>query len=719
MKSSIDKNRVKQTVAAAKNAQIQLETISRKEAGHKEAVMKSYAALRNQCIQDILNQMPVEEINKDKSGIRIATLKAAGFHTIHQLAGISLQRLIAINGIGEDGARKIHQKVRDITESVQKSAKVKINIDNMSKDTADLLLHLAILLQTAQTSEKAKQLLAAFKDQINKESRLAKQLASSLRMFFSTKGKKDRCLQAYESLENLIQQGFARDCMTLEEAYKQCEEKTQYNTARQRFEENTAPFYAMLEQLLGKSTVENPAYHGLPEQLASEIAAFELDTSRLKASLRSYQTFGTKYMLYQKRTLLGDEMGLGKTVQAIAAMAHLAAKGRTHFLVVCPVSVMVNWTREIAQQSELLPVKIYGDNREEEFAQWEKQGGIAVTTFETVSRIEAEESLRIDMLVVDEAHYVKNPQAVRTKALSGIAKKAEFICFMTGTPIENKVEEMIFLLSMLNQEIARKTESMLSLSMAPEFRQTIAPVYLRRVREDVLTELPEKLEKEEWCIMTAAEEKAYKESLQGGSIMQIRQISWNAPKLSDSSKANRLLEICEDAKEAGRKVIVFSFFLDTIRKVQSLLGDACYGPIDGSVSANHRQEIVDEFSKGKAGSVLVSQIIAGGVGLNIQSASVVILCEPQWKPSTENQAISRVYRMGQSRSVLVHRLLIDESVDERILEILQGKSTLFDNFADESAMDTAFTDITEAQAMKVIIQSEREKYGVEAIAVNE
>jgi SNF2 family DNA or RNA helicase len=145
-----------------------------------------------------------------------------------------------------------------------------------------------------------------------------------------------------------------------------------------------------------------------------------------------------------------------------------------------------------------------------------------------------------------------------------------------------------------------------------------------------------------------------------------------------------MLEIIAQAESENRKVIVFSFFLDTIRKVTSLVGDRCFGPINGSISPQRRQEIIDQFDKAPAGAVLAAQIQAGGTGLNIQSASVVIICEPQFKPSIENQAVSRAYRMGQTRNVLVYRLLCEGTVDEKITAMLESKQAIFDAFADKS-----------------------------------
>ncbi|MCI6716085.1 MAG: SWF/SNF helicase family protein [Mollicutes bacterium] len=174
----------------------------------------------------------------------------------------------------------------------------------------------------------------------------------------------------------------------------------------------------------------------------------------------------------------------------------------------------------------------------------------------------------------------------------------------------------------------------------------------------MLSELPDKIESEEWCTLDSEEENIYEESIMNRKYQDARRVSWNVNDLNKSSKASRLKEIVEDAEKEGRKVLVFSFFLDTINKIYNFLKNKCLFPINGSVSVDMRQQIVDEFNKAPAGTVLLAQINTGGTGLNIQAASVIVMCEPQYKPSIENQAISRAYRMGQSRNVLVYRLLV-------------------------------------------------------------
>jgi SNF2 family DNA or RNA helicase len=265
-----------------------------------------------------------------------------------------------------------------------------------------------------------------------------------------------------------------------------------------------------------------------------------------------------------------------------------------------------------------------------------------------------------------------------------LSEYADRLLFMTGTALENKVDEMVSLIRILQPKVASQIQGMVSISVAPQFRQAVAPVYYRRKREDVLTELPELIESKEWCTLSRAEEMAYEQAVLSKNYAEARRVSWNVENIADSSKAARLIELVEEAKSDGRKIIVFSFFLDTIHQVALLLGDRCTNPINGSVTPQRRQEIIDEFDKSPPGTVLVAQIQSGGTGLNIQSASVVILCEPQFKPSIENQAISRAYRMGQTRNVLVYRLLCENTVDEKIMSTLESKQKIFDAFADKS-----------------------------------
>ncbi|MCH3942099.1 MAG: SWF/SNF helicase family protein [Atopobiaceae bacterium] len=167
-----------------------------------------------------------------------------------------------------------------------------------------------------------------------------------------------------------------------------------------------------------------------------------------------------------------------------------------------------------------------------------------------------------------------------------------------------------------------------------------------------------------------------------------------------------------DAQEEGRLILVFSFFLKTLSEAQNLLGEKCVSVINGGVSDSKRQAIIDGFSKAAPGSTLLCQVTAGGVGLNIQSASVVVFCEPQLKPSTENQAISRAYRMGQVHKVVVHRLLMNDSVDEWITKLIERKAADSERYADNSEMGAAFLEAVGERALGDLFKEEIERYGI-------
>lgn len=665
---------------------------------YETEVNRIYLALQQEEAAKQLQAMDVEIINTDKEGIRISTLKEAGITTVGQILDMSSDRLQSINGIGAVSAEKIITNANAVKKQTIKNTEVCILPENKSAKTTELVKNLYLILREQSVFKGAEKLYKEHHKNIATELEEAQLVKSSFKWLFAGKDKKEAASQSARNLEAIVKGDFGNEAPNLIKEHQEISRKGILNPWEE-FTKNNAAYYALLENIVD--------YHDMPDaedavaaqkaramtgdsslsaELLQSIENYPLDVMRLKANLRRYQTFGTKYILHQKKVLLGDEMGLGKTMQAIAAFCDLASKGGSHFLVVCPLSVVVNWKREIESQSDLPAIEVYGEGRAMEMTQWSANGGVAITTFETLNKIPVPEAVTVDMMVVDEAHYIKNPEAQRTQSVVAAGKKALNILYMSGTPLENKVEEMQFLISCLQPEIAEQIKGMKQLTQAEEFRQAVAPVYLRRVREDVLKELPELIEKEQWGLMNKEEFTAYENALLEGNFMSVRQVSWQLSDVSKSTKAQRLMEIWEDAKEGGRKLIIFSFFKDVLSKVSGMLGEYCVGVIDGSVSAANRQQMIDSLKTAKAGSALVCQIQAGGVGLNIQAASVVVFCEPQIKPSLETQAVARAYRMGQSQSVIVHRLLMQDSVDERIMEILHTKGELFDQFADESVI---------------------------------
>jgi len=460
----------------------------------------------------------------------------------------------------------------------------------------------------------------------------------------------------------------------------------------------------------------------LPADIAEQVRVLPLDQSLLKTPLRGYQAFGAKFALVQERVILGDEMGLGKTMQALAAMGHLAAKGATHFLVVCPASVVINWTREVERHT-LLDVRrlhLPGTKRGVATQEWLAGGGVAVTTFEALRAMPEDLDVSPAMLVVDEAHYAKNPNALRTQAVSEWAARSRRVLFLTGTPMENKVAEFRVLVGHLRPEVAGKLDLTDESLDGTRFREKVAPVYLRRNQEDVLSELPARIETQEWVALAGPALRAYRQAVMDGNFMAMRRAAFDPGTARESQKLRRLTEIVGEAADGGRKVIVFSYFRDVLETVIEVLkgrdgvpGIRVIGPLTGAIAPADRQAMVDELTGAKGPAVLVAQIQAGGVGLNIQAASVIIIAEPQLTPSSEEQAIARAHRMGQVRPVDVHRLLCEDSVDQRVLELLGAKREAFDEYARRSDMASAAPDAvdarSEAELRHAIVAAERKR----------
>lgn len=682
----------------------------------EDAIQKNYRELQTIQVDRVLESMDIEKINVDRDGIRVAVLKNAGIRNILEVSRMSGTKLQAINGIGEAGASKIVNNARLLRLNVEKTVQPALSVDNSNPQTTAIIRALYFLVQNDTVLKNAEQLYGTYHDIIKQHMQSVRIMSGNFKWMLASKKNKNAAQEAAGRLKEIAGGEFgARVPGIVGEYNRNNSGKVSDDACWADFSRNTAPYYSMLEMVLGNDIVRKGDFGtaSLSEELLKSIESYKLDLSLLKAKLRRYQFFGTQYILHQERVLLGDEMGLGKTMQAIAAFCHLFSKGYRHFLVVCPLSVVVNWKREIESQSGLSVIEVYGEDRAMEMTQWSSDGGVAVTTYETLNKIPVPEAVTVDMMVVDEAHYIKNPAAQRTQSVLAAAAKASRILFMSGTPLENRIEEMQFLIRCLQPEIAEQIKDMKQLADAARFREAVAPVYLRRVREDVLKELPELVEKEQWGLMNAEELNAYKEALLQGNFMAVRQVSWQLSDVGKSTKAQRLTEICENARQSGRKLIIFSFFKDVLEKVSVLLGAYCVGVIDGSVPATERQKMIDALETAEAGSALVCQIQAGGVGLNIQAASVVVFCEPQIKPSMETQAVARAYRMGQSRSVMVHRLLMENSVDERIMELLRQKSEVFEHFADESVIGEMDIQVNENTVMKNIVAEEIKRLNLE------
>jgi superfamily II DNA or RNA helicase len=661
------------------------------ESRFRDHALAAGEAVRKDEVRRLLAEMPVERLkDATRDRLRIGPLTDAGITTIQAVLDNG-DYLEYLPGVGATTATRMWGAAQTLWQTTYDEMPVRVDIKNRTSEATELLRRLgawdAMLKIKGATSDLA----------------LAKAL-TPLAQALDEKVSHIIVLCRARSVAEFRQavEAVARRARQIANIPRASDSSDPWDD----FLHRPADYFAMLAEL-GFITEDEQKTHGdLPEDIVEAIRELELDTQHLAVSLRGYQSFGAKFALVQRRVIIGDEMGLGKTVEALAALAHLRSRGFHHTLVICPAAVVTNWVREIQSKSALRPHRIHGPGRETAARNWIRNGGVAVTTFETLGWFENRILAVLDLgcVVVDEAHYIKNPAALRTQRVTRILNANDRAILMTGTPLENRIDEFRHLVGYIRPDLLVEVNE-----FAPRrFRRQVAPAYLRRNQEDVLTELPELVEVDEWLPMSREDAAAYRNAVAAGNFMAMRQAALSQG--GKSEKMLRLVEIVEEAEDNGRRVIVFSHFRDVLDQVTRSLPGQVFGPLTGSVPATARQIIVDQFSTAGHGAVLVSQIIAGGVGLNIQAASVVVICEPQLKPTTEWQAIARAHRMGQLESVQVHRLLSEEGVDLRVTEILAKKRELFDEFARIS--DTADSapealDLSEADLAREVIAAER------------
>ena len=621
-------------------------------------------------------------------GASVGPLQSAGFRTVADLSGHSYRSLLNYRGVGEVTAFGAIEAFGKFQESARAHVRLLPDPDNRRPSDGRLLVALAkyetLVREVSTRTEEAQERYVETGERLQAlraKTRVRDHLLSlgsqaDLARSTSQLGVEFRWVST--EARNLADYS-ERLTMDLAETWR-------------RYAGNAATFIALLESVLPAKVVAKGALAGpdmrggLPAEIADAVEATQVDLRLLTANLRRYQQFGTQYIVCQKRVLLGDDMGLGKTIQVLAAMCHLAAQGKKHFFVVAPNSVLINWEREVKKHTKLNPIVVHGFDRDDELEQWQREGGVAITTYTTLGRL-VDKITAIDLLAVDEAHSVKNPETQRTQSVVRLCRLTEHVVFMSGTALENRLSELQFLVTTVQPKVDAEVASLLKqVRPAPaEVRMKLAPVYLRRTQTDVLTELPDLTETDEVIPLEPADVAAYRVS--PDNLMHKRLAATIGAGGQQSAKFDRLRELLEGYKEDGRKIAVFSFFRQVLDDVSTVVGGC--PQIHGSISAGERQLVLDRFAAKEGFGVLALQIEAGGVGINLQCAQVVILMEPQFKPSTERQAIARVRRMGQTRKVNAHRLIAKGTVDEALVLLIEQKKQVFEDYAQHSSVKDA------------------------------
>lgn len=652
-------------------------------------------------VEDEIRQIPITDLAKSFNRLPLQALYTNHITTMYDLLKYDQRQLEALDGIGEETADKLMLALHRSTAAIKSQIHYRIDLEHLSDRDRKIMQEIYFYRYTKDNFSKLNTIYQETEHGIQEAYDNSGLIQNFIGWIFSGRKKKQKFLQAVEDVKYFNQSAYAEiikqfydDCIALKDV--------DFETVLQDYKENAIQYYTVVEKL-ADIEIKDDIDEDIDISLLKQIQATPLFLESFHTELRHYQEFGTKYILHQKRVLLGDEMGLGKTIQAIAAMHHLHHEGHRYFLVICPASILLNWKREVNKLTDMQAYILHGESFGD-YENWKSDGGIAIINYEGLDKIIFDKDFPLDMVVVDEAHFVKNKDAQRTRHTIRIIEQAEYALYMTGTAIENNVDEMCYLIECLNLSVANEIKGMKYLAKGDLFRKKIAPVYLRRKRADVLMELPELTIHDEWCMMNDEEINSYRKAVESGNFMAMRRVSWNS---LNSTKAERMVELCLQALSEGRKVVIFSYFLDTLSFVSDLLLGKALPVISGKLSLEKRQEILCQFEEPIA-RVLPIQIHVGGIGLNIQTAEIVILCEPQLKPSDEMQAISRIYRMGQVNHVFVYRLLAADTIDEILVKRLHDKQKIFDQFADESEMSEQLEQFEEAD-IQALIQNERKK----------
>ncbi|MFC9102379.1 MULTISPECIES: DEAD/DEAH box helicase [Streptomyces] len=687
-----------------------------------EEVRAALKPIHDAAVKRELDAIPVARLQDVTEGrLRLGSVEKSGLRTLGSVLEAGPYRLRQIPGVGQRTVDQMLAAARRLSEAVHETVAVHIDVDRPEPRTTALVRVLHVLVEAGPDARRAVDKATALAGRLGPLLADARPATRRVRMLTAGREKKARAWAAVAETRSLVDEAERAGLPELlaQASVDLLRGLSSDVAAWVDFELRSAEYYSLLAEISGRLPDAAAAAGFLPDEIAERVRTQHLDDTHRRVSLRGYQAFGARFALAQRRVILGDEMGLGKTIQAIAVLAHLAAEGQSHFMVVCPASVLVNWTREIEDRSALRVIVLHGPDRHQAFADWKGRGGVGVTTFDALRGFPAPGGGEVGLLVVDEAHSVKNPKTKRSQSVALWTERCERSLFMTGTPMENRVVEFRNLVQMLDSDAAESLGERDALAGSVAFRKAVAPVYLRRNQEDVLTELPSLQQTDEWEELSASDEEAYREAVRAGNFMAMRRAAYTRPE--KSAKLDRLREIVQEAGENGQKTVVFSHFKDVLGVVKEALAAGTaratpvFGPLTGSVPAQRRQEIVDDFAGVQGPAVLLGQIQAAGVGLNMQAASVVVVCEPQIKPTIEHQAVARAHRMGQVRPVHVHRLLATGGVDERMVKMLETKTRLFDAYARRSVVAEATpdaVDVSDTELARRIVEEEQARLGM-------
>ncbi|MDH5492228.1 MAG: DEAD/DEAH box helicase, partial [Myxococcales bacterium] len=444
----------------------------------------------------------------------------------------------------------------------------------------------------------------------------------------------------------------------------------------------------------------------------------------LKATLRPYQKAGYSWLVFLHEIgsggILADDMGLGKTVQAIALLAWAKARDKRKLnLVVAPTSVVPNWAREFSKFAPGIKAVVWqGGDRHKRVEELEK-ADVMITSYALLRRDEELlQALDLRYVILDEAQHIKNPLSQTARSAKRLQSERRLA--LTGTPIENRLSEIWSIFDFVSPGLLGKLKDFEEKTARPiangdedsakRLRAAIQPFVLRREKSEVAKDLPPKIEQEIIVPLADAQAMLYKQILSEvrksvlsevekrgvskaqiqilAALTRLRQVACD-PRLmklegreftdEDSGKLGALQEIISEARAGGHRVLVFSQFVQMLKRIGAVLDEdgVTYEYLDGSTK--DRLEKVDHFNESPEIPVFLISLKAGGTGLNLTGADTVVHFDPWWNPAVEDQATDRAHRIGQERVVTVYRLVAAGTVEEKILQLSAKKRELVAN----------------------------------------
>jgi non-specific serine/threonine protein kinase len=437
--------------------------------------------------------------------------------------------------------------------------------------------------------------------------------------------------------------------------------------------------------------------------------------------LRPYQLSGFQWLNYLNEVgwggILADDMGLGKTLQALSMLDHYKkTTGKLFALVICPTTLIYNWKNEISKFTPSLKHLIHHGNARERTSEALSEYNVIITTYGTLrSDIQMLIKLQFDYVVLDESQAIKNPSSKVTKAAS-LLQTRNRLC-MSGTPLQNNTFDIFAQMNFLNpgllgsmeffrNEFATPIDKFGEPEQKEHLRKLLFPFILRRTKEQVAKELPEKTETILFCEMDPEQRaiydsyrNVYREKILGTiedqgieksqltilqGLMKLRQICDSPAILNEEEKhPNHSIKLEELSREiteniGQHKALIFSQFLGMLSLIKQKLTEANipFEYFDGSTSAPDREKAIRNFQENESCRVFLISLKAGGVGLNLTAADYVYIVDPWWNPAVEQQAIDRTHRIGQSKNIFAYRMICVDTIEDKILKLQEKKRAL-------------------------------------------